>query len=59
MNLFIGLPGFKLLNSPNPVEMPKAISSILDELYAAGLSKNAPVFYSGHSLGSVMIQDYL
>lgn len=59
MNLFIGLPGFITLNSPNPIEISHAISNTLNTLYKAGLSKSAPVFYSGHSLGSIMVQDYL
>lgn len=47
------------MDTPNPLELSGAISDALNQLYAAGLDKNAPVFYSGHSLGSVMIQDHL
>jgi len=28
-------------------------------LYSAGLDENAPIFFSGHSLGSIMVQDFL
>jgi len=59
LKLFIGLPGFKLLDTPSPVEIKGSITDALNQLYAAGLSKDAPVFYGGHSLGSIMTQDYL
>lgn len=55
MKLFIGLPGFMVLDTPSPIEISSSIKSTLDKLYAAGLAKDAPIFYSGHSLGSVMV----
>jgi len=59
MNLFIGLPGFKILDTPSPLEISGAVQETLKMLYSAGLDENAPIFFSGHSLGSIMVQDFL
>ena len=58
--LWIALPEF-LLSTPQPLEINSKISEAFDHLKTAGLSltKDTPFFFVGHSLGGIMIQDYL
>lgn len=56
--LFVVMPAF-LLDVPEPLVLSKGITDAQNKLYAAGLPKNAPIVYSGHSLGGAMLQDYV
>eukprot|EP00300_Choanocystis_sp_HF-7_P001351 c11092_g1_i2.p1 GENE.c11092_g1_i2~~c11092_g1_i2.p1 ORF type:complete len:597 (+),score=103.96 c11092_g1_i2:1-1791(+) len=58
LRLWVGLPSSPL-DTPNPETLPKAISQILDQMYTAGLPKDAILLYGGHSLGSIMVQIYV
>lgn len=58
LSLWVGLPGFTF-DIPNPIEIASSVKSALTMMYSAGMSQNTPIFYSGHSLGSVIVQDYL
>ena len=55
--MWIGIPKFTL-DIPEPVEIAGRISNVLDEMRKAGMDTDK-VFYAGHSLGGVIIQDYL
>lgn len=56
--MWVGIPEFTL-NTPEPITIGSKIQQALKDLQAQGLPANAKIFYGGHSLGTVMIQDYL
>jgi len=59
LGLWVGIPSF-LGNTPEPLQLPLAIKSTIEEMEKQGLnSSEALMFYGGHSLGTVFIQDYV
>lgn len=60
MPLWVAVLGTTLTPTPIPGEIGPRIDYALDTMKTQGLDLNrAKVFYGGHSLGSVMIQDHL
>ena len=55
--LWIGIPELPL-DLAEPLALPTAISRVLKSMTEQGMNASA-VFYSGHSLGGAMIQDYV
>ena len=55
--LWIGIPELPL-DLAEPLALPTAISRVLKAMTEQGMNASA-VFYSGHSLGGAMIQDYV
>lgn len=57
-SLWVSVPDF-LLHTPQPLQIGGKVQEALDSMRTAGLPDGSPIFHGGHSLGSVMIQDYL
>jgi len=58
LDLWVLLPGFAL-DTPNPVTIHQATSDALATAHQGGLPKDAPLFFGGHSLGSIMSQNFV
>jgi triacylglycerol esterase/lipase EstA (alpha/beta hydrolase family) len=58
--LWVALTEFPL-NTPEPLLIGKIIGDSFADFSKAGLNlrKDTPIFYIGHSLGGIMLQDYL
>jgi hypothetical protein len=59
-SLWIGLTEFPL-NTPEPLLINSIMDSLFKQLLAEGFhyTKNTPFFFAGHSLGGIMLQDYI
>lgn len=57
LKLWIGFPGFTA-DLPNPLQIGSSVKNAIEMMTSAGMGP-APIFYAGHSLGTVMMQDYL
>jgi len=55
--LWIGIPEMPL-NLAEPLVLPDAISRVLKSMTEQGMNTSA-IFYAGHSLGGVILQDYV
>eukprot|EP00301_Raphidiophrys_heterophryoidea_P016267 c25825_g1_i1.p1 GENE.c25825_g1_i1~~c25825_g1_i1.p1 ORF type:complete len:693 (+),score=141.58 c25825_g1_i1:108-2081(+) len=55
--IWIGIPSLPL-NTPTPVTIGGGINDVLKTMKAQGM-ENTINFYGGHSLGTVMLQDYI
>lgn len=55
--LWVGIPELPL-DLAEPLALPTAISRVLKSMTEQGMNASA-VFYSGHSLGGAMVQDYV
>eukprot|EP00128_Syssomonas_multiformis_P017854 Colp12_sorted_trinity150504_noHs@7144 len=58
LKLWIGFPGFTA-DVAEPLQINSVVTKALQMLKDGGFPENAPIFFSGHSLGSVMVQDYI
>lgn len=59
LSLWVGLPAFAL-NTPEPVRLAADIASTIRDMEKEGFnSTESLMYYGGHSLGTVFIQDYV
>jgi len=58
VSLYVGVPWY-FLDIPQPVDVKQRCEAIVKEFKKKGAPENAPIFYGGHSLGSVFIQTYV
>ena len=56
-SLWVGIPQFTLA-FPEPVEMAANVEQIIKSLQSAGMNTTR-IFFAAHSLGGVILQDYL
>ncbi|XP_064386786.1 uncharacterized protein LOC135335273 [Halichondria panicea] len=56
--VWVGIPDFPL-NTPEPLVIGGGISRVLQSMQEQGMNKTAKQFFTGHSLGGIMLQDYL
>mmetsp|Transcript_29902 Transcript_29902/g.58622 ORF Transcript_29902/g.58622 Transcript_29902/m.58622 type:complete len:533 (-) Transcript_29902:194-1792(-) len=56
--LFVAIPAY-IGDVPEPLQLGSGIDDAKSKMYAAGLPKDAPIVYAGHSLGGAMLQDYV
>ncbi len=58
--LWVSMPQFPL-STPEPLLISQEINSAFNSLKQAGcnLNKNMPFFFVGHSLGGIILQDYI
>ncbi len=58
--LWVGVAQFPL-STPEPLLISQQIDSALDSLKKSGcsLNKNMSFFFAGHSLGGIILQDYI
>ncbi len=56
--VWVGIPDFAL-NVPEPLVIGSGISRVLKALHNQGMNKSAKLFFTGHSLGGIILQDYL
>jgi len=60
LSLWVGILGTYFTPSPVPPEVGPRIDAVLEEMKSQGLDlETVKLFYGGHSLGSVFIQDHL
>lgn len=60
LNLWVAVLGTYLAPTALPPELPSRIDAVLQEMHTEGLDLDTvKVFYGGHSLGSIFIQDFL
>ena len=57
-SLWVGIPDYHF-DVPEPLEIGSGIDRILKSMKAKGMNDSIPLFFSGHSLGGVILQDYL
>ena len=57
-SLWVGIPEYQL-DIPEPLEIGSGIDRILKSMQSNGMNVSVPVFFAGHSLGGVILQDYL
>lgn len=57
-SLWVGVPEFPL-DTPEPLAMPGAVKRILASMQSAGMPKTSKLFFVAHSLGGIILQDYL
>ncbi len=56
--VWVGIPDFPL-STPEPAVIGGGISRVLQAMQEQGMNKTAKIFFTGHSLGGIMLQDYL
>ena len=57
-SLWVGIPDYHF-DVPEPLEIGSGIDRILKAMKSKGMNDSVPVFFAGHSLGGVILQDYL
>ena len=57
-SVFVGLPSFTL-NMPDPLTVSGDVDGVIKQLQDSGMSKDAPLFAAGHSLGGIIVQGYV
>lgn len=57
-SLWVGIPEFPL-DIPEPVVISGGVSRILQSMQNGGMPKTAKIFFIAHSLGGIILQDYL
>lgn len=57
-SLWVGIPDYHF-DVPEPLEIGSGIDRILKSMKAKGMNDSIPLFFGGHSLGGVILQDYL
>ena len=57
-SLWVGIPDYHF-DVPEPLEIGSGIDRILKSMKAKGMNDSVPLFFGGHSLGGVILQDYL
>jgi len=58
ISLYTGSP-WHIGTGTMPFEVKKHVRNVIKDMYAAGLPRDAPMFYGGHSQGSVFIQEFV
>ena len=56
-SLWVGIPDFAF-HTPEPIVISGGISRVLKNMSASGMN-TTKIFYAAHSLGGIMLQDYL
>lgn len=56
--VWVGIPDFAL-NTPEPLVIGSGITRVLKAMQDQGMDKSAKIFFAGHSLGGIILQDYL
>lgn len=56
--VWVGIPDFAL-NTPEPLVIGSGIGRVVKAMQDAGMNKTAKLFFTGHSLGGIILQDYL
>eukprot|EP00746_Dinoflagellata_sp_MGD_P049346 gnl/MRDRNA2_/MRDRNA2_222997_c0_seq1.p1 gnl/MRDRNA2_/MRDRNA2_222997_c0~~gnl/MRDRNA2_/MRDRNA2_222997_c0_seq1.p1 ORF type:complete len:547 (-),score=83.71 gnl/MRDRNA2_/MRDRNA2_222997_c0_seq1:14-1654(-) len=57
VSLFAGAPWY-WFSTPQPVDLSFRIDAVTHSFKAKGMHPDAPIFYAGHSLGTVFLQDF-
>lgn len=57
-SLWVGIPDYDF-NVPEPLEIGSGINRILKSMASQGMNESVSIFFAGHSLGGVILQDYL
>lgn len=57
-SVWVGIPQFPL-NTPEPFVFPGGVQRILASLKDRGMPATAKIFFIAHSLGGIILQDYL
>ena len=57
LTLWTGSPSF-ILDTPEPVRLDADIRATLRLMYEAGMPEDTPLYFGGHSLGTVFIQTW-
>ena len=57
-SLWVGIPDYHF-DVPEPLEIGSGIDRILNSMKSMGMNESIPIFFAGHSLGGVILQDYL
>ena len=57
-SVWVGIPQFPL-NTPEPLVLPGGVQRILTSLKDKGMPATAKIFFIAHSLGGIILQDYL
>ena len=57
-SLWVGIPDYHF-SVPEPLEIGSGIDRILKSMKSQGMNESLPVFFVGHSLGGIILQDYL
>ena len=57
-SIWVGIPDFSL-STPEPLVIGSGISRTVKAMHDSGMDSNAKLFFTGHSLGGVILQDYL
>jgi len=58
LRIWVGLPSLPL-NTPTPVTIGPGVDDVLKMLAQQGMGNSTVNFYGAHSLGTVMLQDYI
>ena len=58
-SLWVGIPDYISLHIPEPLEIGSGIDRILKAMNSQGMKGSVPVFFAGHALGGVILQEYL
>ena len=56
-SLWVGIPKFSF-DTPNPLEIAECVNRIIGSMRGAGMD-TMTVFFAAHSLGGIILQDYL
>lgn len=57
-SIWVGIPEF-LLDTPEPLAISRSVNNILTSMNNSGMPKTAKIFFLAHSLGGIILQDYL
>ena len=57
-SLWVGIPDYHF-DVPEPLEIGSGIDRTLKSMKSMGMNESIPLFFAGHSLGGVILQDYL
>ena len=57
-SLWVGVPEFPL-DTPEPLAISSGVQRIIKSMTSAGMPATAKIFFIAHSLGGIIIQDYL
>ena len=57
-SVWVGIPDFAL-DVPEPFVISDGIDRIIKSLVSSGMNSSSKLFFAGHSLGGIVLQDYL
>lgn len=57
-SIWVGIPEFPL-DTPEPLVISSGVDRILTSMNSSGMPRNANIFFVAHSLGGIILQDYL